>query len=122
DLRAISDGWENEVYSFALAEEAAAGPAREELILRIYPGSDAPRKSAREFDAMGRLHQVGFPVPRMLWLELDTAWLGRPFVIMERIDGRSADQVFQTSSAGRRQELLSLFVPLMVDLHALDWP
>src|ERR1700687_6114902 len=80
DLRAISDGWENEVYSFALAGEAPDAPAREELILRIYPGSDAPRKSAREFDAMRRLQQVGFPVPRMLWLELDIAWLGRPFV------------------------------------------
>src|SRR5712691_7342712 len=31
-LHEISDGWENEVYSFALADEAAAGAVREELI------------------------------------------------------------------------------------------
>src|SRR5438034_7886302 len=70
DLREISDGWENEVYSFALADEASAGTAREELILRIYPGSDALRKSAREFDAMRRLQQVGLTVPLVLWMEL----------------------------------------------------
>jgi hypothetical protein len=34
ELRRISDGWENEVYSFALAD-GAAGAVREELILRI---------------------------------------------------------------------------------------
>jgi aminoglycoside phosphotransferase (APT) family kinase protein len=120
DLQAISGGWENEVYSFALAH-SAAGSVQEELILRIYPGSDAPRKSAREFDAMCRLREVGFPVPEMHRLELDTAWLGRPFVIMEKIPGRSVDAVFEAASTEKRQELLSLFCRLMVDLHALDW-
>jgi aminoglycoside phosphotransferase (APT) family kinase protein len=121
DVQAISGGWENEVYSFALVDDARPPQACEELILRIYPGSDAPRKSAREFDAMRRLREVGFPVPRMDWLELETAWLGRPFVIMEKIPGRSVDAVFEAASAERRQELLSLFCRLMVDLHALDW-
>jgi aminoglycoside phosphotransferase (APT) family kinase protein len=120
DLQAISGGWENEVYSFVLAD-SATGSAQEELILRIYPGSDAPRKSAREFEAMLRLHQICFPVPQMHWLELDPAWLGRPFVIMDKIPGRSVDAVFETAPAERRQELLSLFCRLMVDLHALDW-
>jgi aminoglycoside phosphotransferase (APT) family kinase protein len=121
DLRAISDGWENEVYSFALVDDASAKERRDELILRIYPGSDAARKSAREFSGMRGLHQAGFPVPRMDWLELDTAWLGRPFVIMEKIPGRSAVQAVQAASAERREELLTLFCRLLVDLHALDW-
>src|SRR5947209_485046 len=120
DLQAISGGWENEVYSFTLANETAS-TVQEDLILRIYPGTDASRKSAREFDAMCRLREVGFPVPRMYWLELDPAWLGRPFVIMEKIPGRSIDAVFETASPQKRQELLSLFCRLMVDLHGLDW-
>src|SRR5579871_3893160 len=79
DLREISDGWENEVYSFVRADESAAGAVREELILRIYPGSNAPRRAAREFDAMRRLRQLDFPVPQVFWLELAPSWLGRPF-------------------------------------------
>jgi aminoglycoside phosphotransferase (APT) family kinase protein len=70
---------------------------------------------------MRRLRQVGYAVPQVMWLELDTAWLGRPFVIMEKIPGRSADQVFLGSSAERQQELLALFCRLLADLHALEW-
>jgi aminoglycoside phosphotransferase (APT) family kinase protein len=121
ELHEISDGWENEVYSFALADATAAGPAREELILRIYPGNDGPQKAAREFEAMRRLRLVGFPVPQVLWLELDPSWLGRPFVIMEKIPGRSITQVFLASAAERQQELLALCGRLLVDLHALKW-
>jgi aminoglycoside phosphotransferase (APT) family kinase protein len=121
ELREISDGWENEVYSFALAEEASAAPVREDLILRIYPGSNGSRRAAREFDAMRRLRQVGYPVPQVLWLELETSWLERPFVIMEKIPGRSGDQVFLASSAERQQELVALFCRLLVELHGLEW-
>jgi aminoglycoside phosphotransferase (APT) family kinase protein len=120
ELHEISDGWENEVYSFALAD-AAVDRAREELILRIYPGNDASHKATREFEAMRRLRLVGFPVPQVLWLELDPAWLGRPFVIMEKIPGRSISQVYEASSAERQQELLALCGRLLVDLHALEW-
>src|SRR6266849_6573215 len=54
ELREISDGWENEVYSFALADEASAVPVREELILRIYPGGDGSRRAAREQERLMR--------------------------------------------------------------------
>ena len=121
ELREIGDGWENEVYSFALADEASAVPVREDLILRIYSGGDGSRRAAREFDAMRRLRQVGYPVPQVLWLEIDPSWLERPFVIMERIPGRSGDQVFLASSAVRQQELVALFCRLLVELHGLEW-
>jgi len=87
-LTQITGGWENEVYSFTLEDEEAAGRKCEDLILRIYPGNDAPQKSAREFNAMKQLYEVGFPVPEVLLLELDNSPFGKPFVIMEKIDGR----------------------------------
>ena len=83
ELREISDGWENEVYSFALADEASSVPVHEDLILRIYPGSDASRRAAREQERLMRnashiqsvyavlLERTGIRIPRIEAL-LDT--------------------------------------------------
>jgi aminoglycoside phosphotransferase (APT) family kinase protein len=121
DLARISDGWENDVYSFALEYEQVDGRQREDLILRIYPGDDAPQKSAREFDAMKQLYTVGYPVPQVLQLEADGALLGKPFVIMERIVGRSMGAIADESPMQRKLELLTLLCKLFVNLHALEW-
>jgi aminoglycoside phosphotransferase (APT) family kinase protein len=120
ELASISEGWESDIYSFDLEHGARA---REGLILRIYPGDDAREKSAREFQGMRRLHQAGYPVPEVLVLERDRSPFGKPFVIMERIEGRMLWPVmFDPSVAGEMQrELLTLFCELFVQLHALDW-
>lgn len=86
DLARISDGWENEIYSFTIEYEEATERKREDLILRIYPGDDAPEKSAREFNAMKQLHEIDFPVAKVLLWELDSSPFGKPFIIMEKIN------------------------------------
>ena len=37
---------------------------------------------------MHKLYQAGYPVPQVLHLEQETSPFGKPFVIMERVDGR----------------------------------
>lgn len=121
DLTCITDGWENEVYAFDLEYEANGASRREGLILRIYPGDDAHVKSAREFQGMRQLHQVGYPVPQMQVLEQEKAALGRPFVIMERIEGQGMWSLLARSPVQKQLELLTQFCELFVRLHALDW-
>jgi aminoglycoside phosphotransferase (APT) family kinase protein len=121
DLLRISDGWETDVYSFAAEYGPAGEREREELILRLYPGDDAPQKSVREYSVMEQLYQAGYPVPRVLLLEQDGALLGKPFVIMEKIAGRSLGAISDESPTQKRLELLTLFCRLFADLHALDW-
>ncbi|MFC1717507.1 phosphotransferase family protein [Candidatus Poribacteria bacterium] len=120
-LAQISDGWENEVYSFRIEQGEAEKQSREDLILRIYPGDGASEKAEKEFSGMKKLYELGFPVPEVLILELDDSYFGKPFVIMEKIDGRSMGKVMEESSEERRQELGNLFCQMFVDLHALDW-
>ena len=120
-LTRISEGWENDVYSFTVEYKEAAQKNREDLILRIYPGDDALQKSAREFNAMKQLYEVGFPVPQVLLLELDDSFFGKPFVIMEKIDGRLMGTVVDEAGDEKKQALLTLFCTMFVDLHALDW-
>jgi len=120
-LTQITDGWENEVYSFTIEYGKALERKYEDLILRIYPGNDAPKKSTREFNGMKKLHEVSFPVPEVLLLELDNSPFGKPFVIMEKIDGRSMGNVLAESPDEKKQELITLFCQMFVELHSLDW-
>jgi len=120
-LSRIGDGWENDVYSFRMEYEKGGQPESQDLILRIYPGDDAHEKSAREFNVMKRLHEATFPVPEVLLLGSDDIPFGKPFVIMEKIEGRLMGDVFFESPRTKRRELLSLFCKMFVDLHKLDW-
>jgi len=121
NLSQISDGWETEVYAFAVEVGEADDRVREDRILRVYPGNDAAEKSAHEFQVMKQLYATGYPVPEVLLLETEGAFLGKPFVIMERIVGRSMGAVAEKASPEIRQELLARFCRMFVDLHALDW-
>ncbi len=121
DLTCINAGWESDVYAFAVDYGPAGGRQREELILRIYPGNDAPAKSAREFHGMSQLHKAGYPVPKVFILERENTPFGKPFVIMDRIKGRDLWPLLFHSPEADQQALLTLFCELFVRLHALDW-
>jgi aminoglycoside phosphotransferase (APT) family kinase protein len=121
DVTEISDGWENEVYSFTIGYGEGSERTHEDLILRVYPGGHASQKAAREFNGMRTLHKFGFPVPEVLILELDNSLFGKPFVIMERIHGQLMQPVFERSSDEEKSKLIDLFFRMFVHLHSLDW-
>ncbi len=120
-LAEISAGWESDIYSFTVEYGPPSARQREELILRIYPGEDAHSKSAREYRGMGLLHSAGYPVPRVLVLEREDSPFGRPFVIMERIQGQMMWSLWFGSPEEKQKELLTRFCELFVRLHTLDW-
>ena len=117
DFREISAGWESDVYAFDLARNGS----REPLVLRIYPGQDAGAKAGREFDAVRRLHDVGYAVPAVLRLEQSDAPLGKPFILMERIDGHGMWRETFSGPEDQQRSRFELFCRLFVQLHALDW-
>ena len=84
NLTRISDGWETDVYSFSIQYQRNGKSCKENLILRLYPGDGASGKAAKEFHAMAKLHQIGYPVPKVHHLETDrrqasiTARVSRP--------------------------------------------
>jgi len=68
-----------------------------------------------------RLHEVGYPVPRVLSLELDPAFFGKPFVLMERVEGEMLWPVLDRSTPETSAAYLTEMCSLLVKLHALDW-
>lgn len=116
ELKRISDGWENDVYSFTYREQGQQdGYSR---ILRIYPGDTGMQKSTHEFSGMKQLYAAGYPVPEVLHHTADTFY--QPAIIMEFIPGISVEDMVRQSSSLEANYIQDEFVQLFVDLHSLD--
>jgi aminoglycoside phosphotransferase (APT) family kinase protein len=94
---------------------------REQLILRLYHGQDAPAKAAHEFRSLQRLRQAGYPVPKVHALVSEESPFGRPFVIMERITGGPMWSRLLATGEDEQRGLLETFCRLFVWLHRLEW-
>src|SRR4051794_14464100 len=86
----LTGGWETFTYSLEF-ERHPALPAlfQGPLVLRIYATKQGAPRARHEFRVQGFLHGEGFPAPRPLLLVEDDEPFGGPFVLMERLPGRS---------------------------------
>ncbi len=116
DLTAISDGWETEVYSYSL-RQGDGDP--HQLILRMYPGVNRVNKSTHEFAVMCQLHAQGYPVPEVLHHCVEVEWLGKPFVLMEKINGTPLGTLME-ENPHQMSEYVTRFFQMYVQLHSLD--
>jgi aminoglycoside phosphotransferase (APT) family kinase protein len=118
DVCLLGSGYDADVFAFSL--NAGGGSQGENLVLRLNGGEGSGEKAAREFDAMRRLREAGYPAPRVLRFEAERSPFGRPVVIMERIHGDSLGGEYWSATGARRLELHAVLCRLMVQLHALD--
>ena len=117
----ISEGWETEIYSFDVAYKMAGDRRHEELILRLFPGDGAEEQAAKEFRAMSVLHQAGYPVPLVLYQGGADSQFGKPYIVMERVVGKTLWSFMFRSETDHKEALLEQFCGLFVQLHAFDW-
>ncbi|MFX1250279.1 MAG: phosphotransferase family protein [Promethearchaeota archaeon] len=118
DLTKFPDGWETEVYSLKIRKNEDQG--METLVLRIYP-MNGTEKVQKEFFILKKLHECGYPVPKALLLEINHSPIHNPFIIMEQVIGRRMWFLSQEASPEKKQELLTVFCKLFINLHSLDW-
>lgn len=111
DLKFLSQGFECDVYAFRLGQR--------EFIIRLYLGNGGAEKAVRECSGMKRLYEMGYPVPEILLSEADDSIMGKPFIIMEKLDGQNLWPVLSVSDDAAR--LLKQFSSLLAQLHSLDW-
>lgn len=120
NLTQLNAGWASDVYSFTLSYQEEGHTIHQNLILKAYSNTvDGKDRALKERHALFNLRADRYPVPGVAAVEIDEAYIGRPFVIMERVNGRLLWDALQDSDEGQRQELIRLFVGLLVDLHAL---
>lgn len=118
DFQFLASGSESDIYTFTFhPPEGITKP----LILRVYPGDNVNAKLLREVNGLLRLQQVGFPVAAILYYETDPAILGKPFTIMEKLEGRVLWPVLYQVDPLQAGHLLDRFGSLQAQLHRLDW-
>jgi aminoglycoside phosphotransferase (APT) family kinase protein len=116
-----------------LVEGASASKERLSLVVRVQAAEPAvfPRYDlALQCACMQRLAaNCDVPVPRVRWLETSAAVFGRPFYVMDRIDGLvPTDRIPYSLSGwlfeGTPQQQKALFhssIDVLAKLHAIDW-
>lgn len=91
----------------------------------LFPGADA----RRQFDMYRALQgQAGVPLPEVITFEEDPSWLGAPFYLMGRVDGRvpADDPPFHHSgwvtelSTDERAGMWTDWIRVMAKLHETD--
>ena len=117
----ITSGWENDLLSFNLRYHDQGERIKKELVVRIYPATDSKEKSEKEFSVMKNLWDLSYPVPKMEILESSGEIIGKPFVIMERINGPTLGEVLRKSSLRTQTKLMECFIDLYLQLHKLNW-
>jgi aminoglycoside phosphotransferase (APT) family kinase protein len=118
DLKFLVSGFESDVYTFALQ---LPGGQPGMYVLRMYPGEGAVLKMTRESRGLDLLHQAGYPVPAMLIYEADPAILGKPFTILEKLEGGPLWPVLAGAAPAQAYQLLDWFSATLARLHQLDW-
>jgi aminoglycoside phosphotransferase (APT) family kinase protein len=88
----ITGGYDTLVFGLRLAgaPEPFAGP----LILRVFRERGSGERARYERTVHDAVVALGYPAPRVLLAEADDAALGRSFVIMERLPGRTMLEMF----------------------------
>jgi aminoglycoside phosphotransferase (APT) family kinase protein len=83
------------------------------MILRIYSGEGAHESAAQAFHGTKRLHDAGYPVPRVLNVGGADSLVGAPFMIMERIEGKALWQRVVDSQGNQHDALHAVFCELL---------
>ena len=106
----LSGGYSADLYRLRL--ESAPGELSGDLVLRLMRGAE---DAAREINAQREVAKLGFPAPAVRFSADSSAGLGRPFMLMDRVEGRT----LLDASPIELRRLPSVLGATMRRLHAL---
>ena len=101
-------------------------PDAKEAILRIGPpyGLFAPYSAMPEFESLTALAASQVPAPRVYLASDDSAILGAPFFLCEKVEGDTPlpwGSQGQALEGARRDSLAADFIGALAALHRFDW-
>src|SRR2546430_14823562 len=92
---------------------------RGDYVLRIPPPGTriaGPADVVRQGKIMSALHDAGLPTPAIRMMSSDPVIDGRPFILMERVDGTRIEQATKSEKA---VDIATSAVEVLKQLHAL---
>lgn len=119
ELEKINGGWVSDIW--VLRSEDEDNLIKNEFIIKIYPSTYSKQKSVKEFNVMKRLSSIGFKVPNVLLVELNNAVIGRPFIIMEKVNGKNMVEAISQSSYLGKIVMMKKCCKLLASIHNIDF-
>jgi aminoglycoside phosphotransferase (APT) family kinase protein len=125
-------GFSSDTLMFDFAWSEGGVRRRESVVVRLEPSGYRvfPEYDITlQYKCMDVLRGIGVPTPRMFWLEEDSAPLGMPFYVMERLEGRIPPDrppyhmdgwMLEISEADRRKIWMT-GLDAMAKVHNCDW-
>jgi aminoglycoside phosphotransferase (APT) family kinase protein len=104
-------------FTYFVEVEDAEGPSR--YVLRLPPPGAriaGPADVVRQGRIMSALHNAGLPVPAIRLMSSDPAIDGRPFILMEAVDGT---RIEKTATEHKALDIVLSAVSFLKRLHAL---
>jgi len=113
-------GADSEVYSFILTYVSKGLNQRKEFALKLYRqrGKSARALSSKEFAILEALKECSFPVPEAYYLNISNTINKKPFIIMEKIPGKSALSFLNDEA--KAKVLVDKMAQILSRLHKLD--
>ena len=114
-VRPINTGWETEIIAFQVQFQKVGQEDSlvDNLILRIYQNNDDKNKVVTESNIMSFLGTIGYPVPKILFKDIQLTVFDRPLLVMEQIDGPTLGDVL-FSSKSDKQQIITRFCQLLI--------
>jgi aminoglycoside phosphotransferase (APT) family kinase protein len=114
----LVSGFESEIYTFQLQRSPSL---QQNYVLRLFIGEGATEKLIREARGLSLLQKAGYPVPGLLLQEAEPEILGRPFEIIEKLEGQALWPALASAESHQQDQLLARLGSLLAQLHHLDW-
>lgn len=123
ELERVQGGYSFLTYFFTASWKEAQGTISESLVIRMEPehGCVPPYDVRPQYEVMNRLQGTGIPVPSVHWLEMDSRVLGKPFFVLEKIEGAETLLSAYMRYPEHQEQLNREYAPILAKLHQLDW-
>jgi len=110
DVRALSVAYRYEGKNLTL-----------KLVLKVYRGKPSKKRCQERYRILRALENANFPVPHAYILETDEKFLGAPFIIMEKVEGKNLCEYVKHLSKEETLDIIKRFAETLAHLHDLKW-
>jgi aminoglycoside phosphotransferase (APT) family kinase protein len=125
-LGRVEVGHSAEMLALTIVWRTASGEERRDVVVRLRPPSPGllePYDLARQFRILRGLEKTAVKAPRALWLEPSGDVLGRPFFVMERLEGEVYEREVPATLAAdpaRIRRMSESLVEQIAAIHRVD--
>lgn len=125
NVKRILGGMETEIHSFSCKYQENGKSMELKFVVRLYHSKYGFEFAESEFEVLKKLKTKNYPVPEVFFKETTPRYLGKPFIIIEFIDGiLMGEKMLKSLEKGDFQTLQILvdqFSELFLKLHRIDW-